>query len=320
MSERQTFSFLSRTLQSAGLQPKTRYGQNFLIDLNLLGILIDGAELSRTDVVLEIGTGLGSLTKTLASRAGRVITVEVDRDLQALAARELQSIPNVELHTCDALRNKNHLRREILDAVAAAMSQIGGAKFKLVANLPYNVATPIISNLLTETPLVDRMVVTIQKELADRITAPPGCKDYSALSVWMQALGDCEILRVLPPSVFWPRPKVDSAILRILPREEKRRRIVDLDFFHTKLRALFFHRRKFLRSQLATAVHEELEKPEVDAILEQQRLEPSLRAEQLSVEQIIDLLDACRSAITRKSPTLKNAAKDESQGEPRSED
>lgn len=300
MSERQTLTFLAKTLERAGLQPKTRYGQNFLIDLNLLDILLQGADLGRSDVVLEIGTGLGSLTKSLAARAGRVITVEVDRDLQALAARELGSIPNVELHTCDALRNKNHLRREILDAVASAMSQIDGATFKLVANLPYNVATPIISNLLTESPLVERMVVTIQKELGDRIVAPPGCKDYSALSVWMQALCDCEILRVLPPTVFWPRPKVDSAILRIRPNAEKRERIRDLEFFHTKLRALFFHRRKFLRSQLATAVQEELDKADVDAILEKFGLAPNLRAEQLTVDQIIELLEAFRETTLRK--------------------
>ncbi|MFO0012253.1 MAG: 16S rRNA (adenine(1518)-N(6)/adenine(1519)-N(6))-dimethyltransferase RsmA [Planctomycetota bacterium] len=303
MSERQTLSFLAKTLERAGLQPKTRYGQNFLIDLNLLDILIEGGELDRKDVVLEIGTGLGSLTKTLALRAGRVITVEVDRDLHALASRELKSLPNVELHHCDALRNKNHLRREILDAVSSAMSEIDGARFKLVANLPYNVATPIISNLLSESPLVERMVVTIQKELADRMIAPPGCKDYSALSVWMQALCDCEILRVLPPSVFWPRPKVESAILRIRPRQEKRDRIRDLDFFHAKVRALFFHRRKFLRSQLATAVQDELDKSEVDAILERRGLAPNLRAEQLAVEQIIDLLEDCRQAFESKEST-----------------
>lgn len=304
MSERQTLTFLAKTLERAGLQPKTRYGQNFLIDLNLLDILIQGADLSRNDVVLEIGTGLGSLTKSLAVRAGRVITVEVDRDLQALAARELQSIPHVELHTCDALRNKNHLRRELLDAVEIAMSQVAGAKFKLVANLPYNVATPIISNLLSESPLVERMVVTIQKELGDRIVAPPGCKDYSALSVWMQALCDCEILRILPPTVFWPRPKVDSAILRIRPNAQKRDRIQNLDFFHTKLRALFFHRRKFLRSQLATAFQEELDKPQVDIILDRFQLAPNLRAEQLTVEQIIALIESCRETIeSRKSST-----------------
>ncbi|MBM3963679.1 MAG: ribosomal RNA small subunit methyltransferase A [Planctomycetes bacterium] len=300
MSEKQTLSFLSRTLEKAGLQPKTKYGQNFLVDLNLLNILIDGADLTPSDVVLEIGTGLGSLTKTIATKVGAVITVEVDRDLQALAAKELRSFSNVQLLSCDALRNKNHLRDEVLDAVRAAMGRIPNARFKLVSNLPYNVATPIISNLLTVAPLVERMVVTIQKELGERITAPPSCKDYSALSVWMQALGDCEVLRVLPPTVFWPQPKVDSAILRIRPNPTKRVRIADLEFFHTRLRALFFHRRKFLRSQLATALQDDLDKPQIDAIMQSKGYAPNLRAEQLTVEQIIELLEACRQAIPAK--------------------
>ena len=136
MSERQTLTFLSRTLERAGLQPKTKYGQNFLIDLNLLNILIDGAELNQRDVVLEIGTGLGSLTKTMAMKAGAIVTVEVDRDLQALATKELKPYPNVRLLSCDALRNKNHLRVEVLDSVREGLSRIEGSKFKLVANLP----------------------------------------------------------------------------------------------------------------------------------------------------------------------------------------
>lgn len=294
MSDRQTLSFLSKTLQRAGLHPKTKYGQNFLIDLNLLDILIQGADLGPNDVVLEIGTGMGSLTKTLAARAGWVITVEVDRDLQKIAAKELGSYSNFNLLCCDALRNKNHLRVEVLQAVADAMAKIPGAKFKLVANLPYNVATPIISNLLHETPLVERMVVTIQKELGERIIAEPSCKDYSALSIWMQSQCDCEILRILPPSAFWPRPKVDSAILRIVPNAYKRSSIVDLDFFHTRLRAMFLHRRKFLRSQLISAMQELMTKEQVDAVLDQLGLEPNLRAEQLTVQQMISLLESCR--------------------------
>lgn len=303
MSDRQTLSFLFRTLQRAGLQPKTKYGQNFLIDLNLLNLLVDGAELSTSDVVLEIGTGMGSLTKALATRAGAVLTVEVDRDLQAIAARELASHPNVRLLCCDALRNKNHLRAELLDNIREAMSRIPGSKFKLVANLPYNVATPIISNLLNETPLVERMVVTIQKELGERIIAPPSCKDYSALSIWMQSQCDCEILRILPPSVFWPRPNVESAIIRIIPNAAKRARIVDLEFFHTRLRAIFLHRRKFLRSQVISAMHELLTKEQVDAVLAQENLEPNLRAEQLTVERMIALLEACRTSILPSAPS-----------------
>lgn len=300
MSERQTLSFLAKTLERAGLQPKTKYGQNFLVDLNLLNILIDGAQLEARDVVLEIGTGLGSLTKTMATQAGRVITVEVDRDLQALAGKELKAFSNVQMLSCDALRNKNHLRDEVLDAVRLAMEQVPDARFKLVANLPYNVATPIISNLLMVEPRVERMVVTIQKELGDRITAKPSCKDFSALTVWMQSQCDCEILRILPPTVFWPQPKVDSAILCIRTNESKRKRIADLAFFHNKVRALFFHRRKYLRSQVATALQDELDKPEVDTVLESLNLSPSLRAEQLSVEEIIRLLEACRLAVAAK--------------------
>lgn len=300
MTERQTLSFLAKTLERAGLQPKTKYGQNFLVDLNLLDILVKGADIQTNDVILEIGTGVGSLSKLMAPLAGTVITVEIDRDLQALAAKELKSAKNVTMLSFDALRNKNHLRDEMIVAVREAVAKIPNARFKLVANLPYNVATPIISNLLSIDPLPERMVVTIQKELAQRIVAAPSCKDYSALSIWMQSLCDCEILRILPPSVFWPSPKVDSAIIRVTPNAEKRKRIADLEYFHTHLRALFFHRRKFLRSQLHTATQDDLTKTDIDQILDQLGLEPNLRAEQLSVEQIIELLEATRVATISK--------------------
>jgi 16S rRNA (adenine1518-N6/adenine1519-N6)-dimethyltransferase len=230
----------------------------------------------------------------MAPKAGHVVTVEIDSQLQVLANSELREHSNVTLMTCDALRNKNHLREEILDEVRQRMSAIPDARFKLVANLPYNVATPIISNLLTIEPLVDRMVITIQKELAERITAVPSTKDYSALSIWMQSQCDCRIVRIMPPSVFWPRPKIDSAILEIVPNLALRARIHDREFFHEKLRALFFHRRKFLRSQLAIAMQPEVSKPQVDELLAKLKIDPQARAEQLSVEQIIELMECTR--------------------------
>jgi len=294
MTERQTLSFISKSLERAGLHPKTKYGQNFLVDLNLLDILVNGSDIQKTDVILEVGTGMGSLSKLMAPLAGAIVTVEIDRDLQALAAKQLRGLDNVTMLTCDALRNKNHMREDVLIAVREKMASIPNSNFKLISNLPYNVATPIISNLLTVDPFPDRMVVTIQKELAQRIVAEPSCKDYSALTIWMQSLCDCEILRILPPSVFWPSPKVDSAIIRVTPNPTKRKRIVDLEYFHSRLRALFFHRRKFLRSQIFTATQDDLTKPQVDEILEKLNLQPNLRAEQLSVEQIIELLEATR--------------------------
>ena len=306
MTERQTLSFISKSLERAGLHPKTKYGQNFLVDLNLLDILIKGSDIQKTDVVLEVGTGMGSLSKLMAPLAGAIVTVEIDRDLQALAAKELRGLKNITMLSCDALRNKNHMREDVLVAVRETLASIPNSRFKLVANLPYNVATPIISNLLTVDPFPDRMVVTIQKELAQRIVAEPGCKDYSALTIWMQSLCDCEILRILPPSVFWPSPKVDSAIIRVTPHAAKRSRIVDLEYYHSRLRALFFHRRKFLRSQLFTATQEDLSKLQIDEILEKLGLAPNLRAEQLSVEQIIELLEATR-AMTAANPVSEKA-------------
>lgn len=306
MTERQTLSFISKSLERAGLHPKTKYGQNFLVDLNLLDILIKGSDIQKTDVILEVGTGMGSLSKLMAPLAGAVVTVEIDRDLQALAAKELRGADNVTMLTCDALRNKNHMREDVLVAVREKLASIPDSRFKLVANLPYNVATPIISNLLTVTPFPDRMVVTIQKELAQRIVAEPSCKDYSALSIWMQSLCDCEILRILPPSVFWPSPKVDSAIIRVTPNPVKRSRIVDLEYYHSRLRALFFHRRKFLRSQLLTATQDDLSKPQIDEILDKLGLAPNLRAEQLTVEQIIELLEETRM-MTAANPVINKA-------------
>ena len=306
MTERQTLSFISKSLERAGLHPKTKYGQNFLVDLNLLDILIKGSDIQKTDVILEVGTGMGSLSKLMAPLAGAVVTVEIDRDLQALAAKELRGADNVTMLTCDALRNKNHMREDVLVAVREKLASIPDSRFKLVANLPYNVATPIISNLLTVTPFPDRMVVTIQKELAQRIVAEPSCKDYSALSIWMQSLCDCEILRILPPSVFWPSPKVDSAIIRVTPNPVKRSRIVDLEYYHSRLRALFFHRRKYLRSQLLTATQDDLSKPQIDEILDKLGLAPNLRAEQLTVEQIIELLEETRM-MTAANPVINKA-------------
>jgi 16S rRNA (adenine1518-N6/adenine1519-N6)-dimethyltransferase len=184
-----------------------------------------------------------------------------------------------------------------MDRVRDALARIGSeARFMLVANLPYSVATPVISNLLLESPPPDRMVVTIQKELADRIMAAPGSKDYGALSVWVQSLCRCELVRVLSPAVFWPRPKVHSAILRLDSVPEWRDRFADLDHFHRTVRALFFHRRKFLRSVVISAMKGRLDKPAVDEILGDLGFQADWRAEQLSPAQIRQLAEALRVA------------------------
>ncbi len=293
-ANRQTLSFLLKRFEETGIRPHNKYGQNFLIDLNLLDVLLESAALTRDDVVLEIGTGTGSLTAQMAKRAGAVVTVEIDPPLYQLASEELHNFDNVVMLQVDALKNKNNLNPVVLEAVTAQLAAAPGRRLKLAANLPYNIATPILSNLLYFDPSPVTMTVTIQKELAERITAPPGSKDYSALSIWIQSQCRTEILRILPPGVFWPRPKVSSAFLQITLDESLRRRIPDRKYFHEFVRAMFLHRRKFLRSELVSVVKGRLGKPEVDAILDRLGLDGTLRAESLDVETMLALCEAVR--------------------------
>jgi 16S rRNA (adenine1518-N6/adenine1519-N6)-dimethyltransferase len=285
-----------KRFQEAGVTIKGKHGQNFLVDLNLLRILVASARLEPIDVVLEIGTGTGSLTSLVAPQVAAMITVEIDPQMFQLASEELYQLPNVTMLQLDALKNKSTFDERILEAIREKLAEVPGGQFKLVANLPYNVATPIISNLLLA-PIVPRsMTITIQKELGDRINAVPSTKDYSALSIWMQSQCRVEWVRTLPPNVFWPKPKVHSAILHLEVDDALRGRISDLVFFHQFTRSMFFHRRKYLRSQLLSAAGEGFDKPRIDAILAAQGLAPELRAEQLSVEQMIALAEAVLQA------------------------
>ena len=297
---RQTQSFLRRRFEEAGIRPETRHGQNFLIDLNLLDLLVEAADLGPQDVVLEVGTGLGSLTSRMAPLAAHVVTVEIDPHLYQLASEELSDVPNVTMLRQDALKNKNTIAPAVVEAVRMQLAAEPDRRFKLAANLPYNVATPILSNLLAGDPIPASLTATIQKELADRIVARPGTKDYSALSIWIQSQAEIEIVRTIPPQAFWPRPKVQSAIIQIVPTAARRARIADPGFFHGFVRGLFLHRRKFLRGVMATILKDKLAKSDVDELLAEFSFPPDVRAEQLEVELLIDLANAaqkrCRSA------------------------
>ncbi len=286
-----------RRFAEVGIHPNARRGQNFLIDLNLLRMLVEAAQLDQRDVVLEVGTGMGSLTALVAPLVAAVVTVEIDPQLHQLASEELIDCENVRLLAQDALRNKNNLAAEVLDVVAHELAAAPDRRFKLVANLPYAVATPVMSNLLAGDIVPTSMTVTIQKELADRIMARPSTKDYRALSVWMQAQCRIELVRVMPPSVFWPRPKVNSAILHIVVDDELRGRIPDRNYFHEFVRAMFFHRRKFLRSELASAFKGRLTKTDADEIMAAVGLGPTTRAEELDVETMLRLCETVRARL-----------------------
>ncbi len=295
-SKKQTQSFLRQRFAEVGIQPRAKLGQNFLIDLNLQNALVEAANLQAGDVVLEVGTGTGSLTALMAPRVASVVTIEVDANLYALAGEELSHLDNVHRLRFDVLKNKNHLAPQLLEVLKAELDAQPGRTFKLAANLPYHVATPLMSNLLMLDWPPQQMTVTIQKELADRIAAPPRTKDYGALSVWMQCQCRTEILRIMPPSVFWPRPKVTSAIVQVTLDQQRRDRIADRAYFHQFTRSMFFHRRKFLRSELLSAYKNRIEKPQVDAVMHDMGLSPTARAEELSVDQLLDLCGRMRVA------------------------
>lgn len=294
---RQTQSFLIRRFEQVGITPKTRHGQNFLIDLNLLDLLFESAQIGPHDVVLEVGTGTGSLTSKLARAAAAVVSVELDPQMHQLASEELVHFDNVLLLRRDALKNKNRLNPDVVAAVRERLAEGPERRFKLAANLPFNIATPIISNLLACDTPPTTMTVTIQKELGDRIVARPNSKDYGALSVWVQSQCEAEIVRVMPPSAFWPRPKVHSTIMQIRLRRDWRERIPDLDFFHSFARAMFFHRRKFLRSVILSGYKGRLDKPQVDAIMAELHFGETARAEQLDVATMLRLYEAVRARV-----------------------
>ncbi len=296
-SENQTLSFLLRRFREAGIQPHKKLGQNFLIDLNLQRLLLNSAMLGSNDVVLEVGTGTGSLTVLMAQRAAHVVTVELDSQLFQLAGEELFGTENVTMLRADVLKTKSRLNPEVVEECSKQLAAAPGRQLKLVANLPYNIATPLLSNLLaTDTP-PRSMTVTIQRELADRITARPGTKDYGALSIWLQSQCRTELIRVMPPSAFWPQPKVSSAIIRITLDDQLRGRIPERAFFHGFVRAMFFHRRKFLRSEVLSAFKRRLEKPQVDRILGQLGIDGTVRAETLDAETMLALSEAVREEV-----------------------
>jgi 16S rRNA (adenine1518-N6/adenine1519-N6)-dimethyltransferase len=288
-STRQTLSYLRNLFEERGIRPKNKLGQNFLIDLNLLDLLLRAAELSAADLALEVGSGTGSLTERLAEEAGAVVSVEVDPAFATLVAEAVHGRDNVVLLHADVLRNKNEINPEVLRAVGELARQRGTSRLKLVANLPYAVAVPVLSNLLLTDAGVERMVVTVQWEIAERLTAGPGTKDYGALAVLVQSLADVELIRRLPPAVFWPRPQVSSAIVRIRPVPARRAHVGDVHRFRRFLRDLYAHRRKNLRGALAGSPGKRFAKEEVDARLAELGIDGTTRAETLDREQHLRL-------------------------------
>ncbi len=291
-SPRQTLSYLTGLFEAYGLEAKSKLGQNFLIDLNLLALIVRTAELTQEDAVLEVGTGTGSLTSQLAQSAGAVCTIEIDTALAPIAREVIGERPNIRFLFGDCLERKNELNPEMLEAWDEIFQVHHCSRRKLIANLPYVIATPLISNLLIARNDIERMVVMIQWEIAERLRAIPGTKDYNALSVLVQSVADVELVRKVLPTNFYPRPKVDSAIVLIRPNAGKRAKVGNVPKFRAFLRDLYVHRRKNLRQALSGWPSGRRDKTLVDAKLSELGIDGTLRSETLDVGQHITLCEA----------------------------
>lgn len=242
----QTKSQIQQILTDANTAPRHRFGQNFMIDANLVRLIADAGAIDANDVVIEVGPGTGTLTDELLARASRVIAVEIDRDLAGALRARLGGEPKFTLIEGDALDGKHALNPELSAAIATARA--GGATVKLVANLPYNIASPLVVGLLLEG--VERLVFTVQKEVADRLRAVADTDDYGPLTAVTQLLARVEVLRTLPNTVFWPPPKIASALVR-LDRDDRLGE--EARGFSRFVSTLFSFRRKTLRKALEMA-------------------------------------------------------------------
>ncbi|WP_428939882.1 16S rRNA (adenine(1518)-N(6)/adenine(1519)-N(6))-dimethyltransferase RsmA [Fontivita pretiosa] len=278
----QTKSQIQKYLEQAGTGPRQRFGQNFMIDQNLVRLIAQSAQLTPDDVVIEVGPGTGTLTEELLSRAGRVIAVEIDRDLAKLLLERFGAQPKFKLIEGDVLEGKYALNRELEAMVRAAVHE--AKPVKLVANLPYNIASPLIIELLIAG--VGMLVFTVQKEVAERLRAGAGEQAYGPLSVIAQLLAEIELLRTLPPQVFWPAPKVDSALVRMIRQDRLGSCAADFSRF---VHRVFAYRRKTLRRAMAQAGYDPM-------ILQVAGVDPQLRPENLTPQQFLALFQVAASS------------------------
>jgi 16S rRNA (adenine1518-N6/adenine1519-N6)-dimethyltransferase len=245
----QTLSEIRRLLAEADLAPQHRYGQHFLIDLNLMRKLVAAADVQASDTILEIGPGTGSLTEILLASGARVVGVEIDHGLQAILRRRLAGQARFTLVQGDALGGKHRVNPLVLSILAAQPPPPGGA-YKLVANLPYQIATPLLMDLLLVAPRFERLTCTIQREVGERLAADPRSEAYGTASVVTQSLADLSLLAIIPPAAFWPRPAVESVMLTLRPRPPAQVAIADVPGFVAFVQRGFQQRRKMLRRLL----------------------------------------------------------------------
>ncbi|MDF2926280.1 MAG: rsmA [Paenibacillaceae bacterium] len=263
------------------LKAKKSLGQNFLIDLNVLDKIVAAAQLDRTKGALEIGPGIGALTQQLAKRAGKVTAVEIDQRMLPVLAETLQGYDNAAVVHADVLK------LDLAELFGRHFQGLSGVS--VVANLPYYVTTPIVMKLLEERLPLENIVVMVQKEVADRMAAKPGSKDYGSLSVAVQYYCEPKVVAVVPHTVFIPKPNVDSAVICLKVRGQSPVKVDDEQLYFEVVRASFAQRRKTISNNLLTRFFSKETRPLLDKALLEAGIDPVRRGETLNLEEFASL-------------------------------
>ena len=270
---------IKKTMRKHNISPKKSLGQNFLIDSNILDKIVAAGELSKADHVVEIGPGLGSLTQKLASLVGKLTVIEKDRQLIPVLQEVLYHYANISYIDGDVLKIDWN---DLIET---------DSRIKVIANLPYYITTPIIMGFFEKNVPVDLMVFMVQREVAERMVAKPGGKDYGSLSIAVQFYSKPEIVTIVPPTVFIPRPNVDSAVIKLSRLQKPAVNTLSPDLFFKVVRAAFQKRRKVLRNSLSTSGEIPLSKEKAIEALKNAAIDPQLRGERLSLEDFARLSD-----------------------------
>lgn len=267
-------------LQKYNFTFQKKFGQNFLIDTHVLDKIINSAEITKDDMVLEIGPGIGTMTQYLACAAGKVVAVEIDKALIPILEDTLSEYDNVRVINEDVLK---------VDIAKLAEEENGGRPIKVVANLPYYITTPIIMGLFENNVPIKSITVMVQKEVADRMQVGPGTKDYGALSLAVQYYAKPYIVANVPPNCFMPRPKVGSAVIRLDRYEEPKVQVKDEKLMFKIIRASFNQRRKTLANGLKNSAELNFSKETIEAAIEKLGKGASVRGEALTLEEFAQL-------------------------------
>ena len=264
-------------------------GQNFLIDDNIIDRILEGARVSEGDKIIEVGPGIGTLTREMARTADKVVAIEIDKNLIPILSETLGDFDNAEVVNEDILKvDVQNLIKEKLD----------GGPVKLIANLPYYITTPIVMKFLEEDIPVTDIVVMVQKEVADRMNAVPSTKDYGALSVAVQYYCDTEIVAKAPRHMFIPQPNVDSTVIGMHVREEKKYNTENEALFFKTVKAAFGQRRKTLLNSLSSMGI--LDKSEIKEVLAEAEIDEKRRGETLSIEEFTNLSNIINKKVKEK--------------------